>query len=114
MPTIGLSYHPRKQPVTKLRIVQSQLHPKKIQEDNEKLARGKQQEAAQDRDEIAMSEEARQSRRLAALTTSEKIEIENLSEDRQRMIRQRIASDFYGKPEIEREIVERMLKFPPP
>ncbi len=95
------------------KTVQNPPYPIKIQKDKpEPAAAGEQGKAVWTEDQIVLSGDAKQFRQLASQIAPEQVEIESVDEDRRALIQKRIAAGHYDQPEIEREIVNRILEFP--
>ena len=94
-----------------LQTIHNRLHPQKLQEDTGKKAPEKPPNISRDSDEITLSKDMKDLRRLRTLAASESIENRGLTEERRALIQQRIASGYYSQADIERETGEKMIHF---
>ena len=87
------------------------FHPPNIQEDKGKKVPTRPPTTSVDADQVALSPDSRNLGRLTALAASEHIENVGIDAQRLALVKQRIASGFYDRPEIMREIEDRITNF---
>jgi anti-sigma28 factor (negative regulator of flagellin synthesis) len=90
--------------------IRSHFHPHDIQEDKGKEALRKPTTSA-DEDEVTLSPDTQNLRRFTALATSEHIENVGIDEERLALVKQRIASGFYDRPDTIREVADRISSY---
>jgi hypothetical protein len=94
-----------------LQTIHNRLHPQKIQEDKGKKPPEKSPNISRDSDEIALSKDMKDLRRLRSLATSESVENTGITEERRALIQQRISSGYYSQSDVEQETGEKMTQF---
>lgn len=97
--------------VDPLQTIQKQFHPQKIQEDKGREAPKEPTTTSSEADKVTLSTDAHNLQRFAALTASEQIDNVGIDAERQALIRQRIASGYYNRPEVEQDMVDRVVHF---
>lgn len=94
-----------------LQTIHNRLHPQKLQEDTEKKPTEKPPNISRDSDEVTLSENMKDQRRLRSLAASESVENKEITEERRALIQQRISSGYYSQADVERETGEKMMQF---
>ena len=91
--------------------IRNHFHPHDIQEDKGKEAPKTRPTTSADEDKVMLSPDTRNLRRFTALATSEHIENVGIDEERLALVKQRIASGFYDRPDTTREVADRITSF---
>ena len=97
--------------VDPLQTIQNQLHPKEVQEDKGKEVPEKPRTTSIDADRVTLSSDTRNLRRFAALAASEQIDNSGIDAEHKALVRQRIASGYYDRPEVEDEVANHVIRF---
>lgn len=92
-----------------LQTVSAQFHPEKIQEDKGNTVTQRPLMTSADAGQVMLPLERRNLRRFVALVTSEQIKNAGVDEEHRALVKRRIASGYYGRPEVERETAERLV-----
>ena len=94
-----------------LQTIHNRLHPQNLQEDTEKKTPEKPSSVSRDSDEITLSKDMKDMRRLRTLAASESTENKEITEEQLALIQQRISSGYYSQDDIERETGDKMMQF---